>query len=138
MYIHIYTYIYIQGCANSLPQRQGTSKMYKKSAKNHPKIYHNPLKINQKSMKSGSWAPRGPKTSQDPSKPKNRSTFATNITTSPGTFWEAFPAMLASKSHEKATQKAYKILIDLEVHLSSIFHRFWEAFGSHVGLQDAL
>ena len=33
------------------------------------------------------------------------------------------------RNSKKATQKACKIFIDLEVHLSSIFHRFWLGFG---------
>ena len=80
----------------------------------------------QKSHLGESWSPRAPKSSQDPSKPKNRSTFPPP---SGGPFWEAFGAMFASKSHRKATQKAYEILIDFDVHFSSIFHRVWRGFG---------
>ena len=85
--------------ATALGDIKNLSKIIEKSSKNPSKIYQNPSKINQKSIKIGSWAPRGPKTPQDPSKPENRSNIATNILTLPGTFWEAFPAMLASKSH---------------------------------------
>ena len=101
------------------------SKIIEKSSKKFAKIFQNPSKINQKSMKISSWAPRCPKT-QDPPKPKNRSTFATP----PDPLWEAFLGHVGPKSHQKAIQNTYKILIDLEVHLASIFHRCWQVFGS--------
>ena len=92
-------YIYIQGCANSPPQRLGASNMYQKSLKNHPKIHHKSTKIHEKSTKSQLKSALGPqeapRPTQDPSKPKNRS----NLFPPRGPFWKAFGAMFASKSY---------------------------------------
>ena len=51
------------------------TEVIEKSSKNDPKINQNLSKIIQKSIKISSWAQRGPKTSQDPSKPENREHF---------------------------------------------------------------
>ena len=73
----------------------------------------------------GLGAQEPPRPAQDPFKAENRSTWPLP----PGAVLGAFWAMLASKSHQKAIQKAYKILIDVDVHFSSIWHRFWRRFG---------
>ena len=73
----------------------------------------------------GLGAQEPPKATQDRFKPENRS----KKPPLQAPCWEAFWAMLASKSHQKATQKAYKTLIDLDVHFSLILDRFWMCFG---------
>ena len=91
-----------------------SSKINNKSSKNNNETLENL----SKSVLEPQEAPRHP---QDPPTPKTGSTFITP----PGTILEGFWSHVGSKTHSKAIQKAHKILIDLEVHLSSIFHRFW-------------
>ena len=95
-----------------------SSKINKKSSK----INHKILENLSKSVLEPQEAPRHP---QDPPTPKTGSTFITP----PGSILEGFWSHVGPKSHLKAFQKTYKIFIDLEVHLSSIFHRFWPGFG---------
>ena len=115
--------------STAAPTARHSAREHQKSIKNHWKIIQKSTKIHQKSIKNllksvlgPQEAPRPP---QDPPSPKTGSTFATP----PGTILEGFWSHVGPKSHLKASQKTYKIFIDLEVHLSSIFHRFWEAFG---------
>ena len=61
--------------ATALGDIKNLSKIIEKSSKNLPKIDQNPSKINQKSIKIGSWAPRGPKNPPRPSKPENREQY---------------------------------------------------------------
>ena len=46
-----------------------------------------------------------------------------------------FSDHVGPKSHQKATQNACKILIDFDVHFSSIFRCFREGFGVQVGFK---
>ena len=102
-----------------------------------PKMAHLAAKLGSNSVKLGpkisSWRVLEPKSPQEP--PKTLPSPKTGGKSNPprGPFWKAFGAMLTSKSHLKATQKAYKILIDFDIHFSSILHRFWKRFGKVLG-----
>ena len=121
--------------------QKSVKKIIEKSSKNPSKIYQNPSKINQKSIKISSWGLLGPKRPQDTPKTPPSPKTGRYIITPPGTILEGFWCHVGPKSHLKAFQKTYKIFIDLEVHLSSIFldfGRVLEGSWTQVGLQNPL
>ena len=119
----------VAGCWRSRRYIKNQSKLYQKSLKNHSKIFQKSTKVQQKSTKNLLKSVLGPQEAarlpQDPPSPKT----GRNIITPPGTILEGFWSHVGPKSHLKASQKTYKIFIDLKVHLTSIFHRFWPGFG---------
>ena len=128
MYVFIFIYI-----RHSARRRQVDAKLgpicSQVGAKLGPSCGQVGAKLGQVGSKNrlleGLGAQEPPRATQDRFKPENRR----KKPPLQAPCWEAFWAMLASKSHQKAIQKAYKILIDVDVHFSSIWHRFWKRFG---------
>ena len=113
----------------------GTSESLKKLLKIHQKSTKNRSKIDRKSIKIGSWAPRGPKRPQGspktPPSSKNRS-WSTSL---PAGFWEAFRAMLALKATKRRLKMHTKFRSILMPTFFPIFRRFWKGFGVQVGFK---
>ena len=77
-------------------------KIVEKSFKHLPRTNQNATKANQKYIKIGSWAPRGPKTSPKPFQNPKQGPMPNP---SRALFREAFPAMLAPS----ATRRLFKM-----------------------------
>ena len=98
------------------------SKIIEKSSKNPSKIYQNPSKINQKTIKIGSWVPRGPKTPPSPKTGGKSSPLSLPPRNPFGRlFWPCWPP--------RATKRPFKKHTKFSLILKSIFHGFFIDFG---------
>ena len=85
----------------------------------------NRSKIDQKSIKFALGPQEAPRAPQDPPKPQH----VRNVDLALGGQKGGQRDLVGLKNHQKAIQNACEILIDVDVHFSSIWHRFWRRFG---------